>query len=96
VKIEGGPIGLLDEREYDEITVKTEPGDIVLLYSDGIQDQQNPAGEEYGNARLFKALEANCRQTPKQIVDAIFVDIDSWMAGGPMTDDQTMIALKVT
>jgi sigma-B regulation protein RsbU (phosphoserine phosphatase) len=96
VKIEGVPIGLLDEREYDEITVKTEPEDIVLLYSDGIQDQQNPAGEEYGNARLFKALEANCRQSPKQIVDAIFADIDAWMAGGPMTDDQTMIALKVT
>jgi sigma-B regulation protein RsbU (phosphoserine phosphatase) len=95
-KVEGVPIGLLDDREYDEVTVKTEPADVVLLYSDGIQDQQNPAGEEYGNARLFKVLEANCRQSPKQIVDAVFADIDAWMAGGPMTDDQTMIALKVT
>jgi sigma-B regulation protein RsbU (phosphoserine phosphatase) len=95
-KIEGVPLGLLDDREYDEVTIKTQPGDVLLLYSDGIQDQMNPASDEYGGSRLFKVLESNCGESTRHIVDAVFTDIDKWTAGGPMSDDQTLIALKVT
>jgi sigma-B regulation protein RsbU (phosphoserine phosphatase) len=95
-KIEGVPLGLLDDREYDEVTIKTQPGDVLLLYSDGIQDQLNPASDEYGGSRLFKVLENNCGESTRHIVDAVFTDIDKWTAGGPMSDDQTLIALKVT
>ena len=95
-KIEGVPLGLLDDREYDEVTIKTEPGDVFLLYSDGIQDQTNPAGDEYGGSRLFKVVEANSAESTKHIVDAVLADIDKWTAGGPMSDDQTLIALKIT
>ena len=96
VKIEGIPIGLLDDREYDEVTIKLEPGDVFLLYSDGIQDQENPAGEVYDNARLFRVLKANCDESPKHIVDAVYADLDRWQGGGPMNDDQTMVAVKVS
>ncbi len=96
VKIEGIPIGLLDDREYDEVTIKLEPGDVFLLYSDGIQDQENPAGEAYDNARLFRVLKANCAESPKHIVDAVYADLVRWQAGGSMNDDQTMVAVKVS
>ena len=95
-RIEGVPLGLLDDREYDEVTIKTEPGDVLLLYSDGIQDQTNPAGDEYGGSRIFKVVAANAAQPTRQIVDAVLADLDKWTAGGPMSDDQTLIALKVT
>jgi sigma-B regulation protein RsbU (phosphoserine phosphatase) len=95
-RIEGVPLGLLENREYDEVTLKTEPGDMILLYSDGIQDQLNPKGEDYGNSRLFRIVKQNCAQSPKGLVDAVFEDVDRFAAGGPMNDDQTLIALKVS
>jgi Serine phosphatase RsbU, regulator of sigma subunit len=94
-RIEGVPLGLLADREYDEVTLKTEPGDVILLYSDGIQDQQNPSDEDYGNSRLFLVLKHHCGKAPKDLVDAVFEDVDRFTAGGPMNDDQTVIALKV-
>jgi sigma-B regulation protein RsbU (phosphoserine phosphatase) len=96
VHVEGIPLGLLDDRDYDEVTVKTEPGDVFLLYSDGIQDQQNPAEEEYGTGRIFKALKRHCGDSPKGIVDGVFADVDKFTDGRPMNDDQTLIAIKVT
>ena len=96
VTIEGVPLGLLDDREYDEITLNLEEGDTLLFYSDGIQDQQSPGEEEYGNSGLFRVLKKNCRETPKGLVDAVFADIDRFTDGAPMNDDQTIIAVKVT
>ncbi len=95
VRIEGVPLGLLDNRDYDEISIQAEPNDLILLYSDGIQDQQNPAGEEYGNGRLFKVAKKFCGQPSKAIVDGVFADIEEFTAGGPMNDDQTIVAIKV-
>ncbi len=93
--VEGIPLGLLDDRDYDEVSVQVESGDTMLLYSDGLQDQQNPAGEEYGNSRIFKSLRKHCAGPPKSIVDAVFADLDAFSDGRPMNDDQTMVAIKV-
>jgi sigma-B regulation protein RsbU (phosphoserine phosphatase) len=94
-RIEGIPLGLLDDRDYDEVSVQVESGDTMLLYSDGLQDQQNPAGEEYGNTRIFKSLKKHCAGPPKSIVESVFADLDAFSAGRPMNDDQTMVAIKV-
>ena len=96
VRVAGIPLGLLDDREYDEVTVQLEPGDILVLYSDGVQDQLNPRGEDYGTARLFNILKKSCESTPSEIVKAVFSDIDAHTAGGLMSDDQSLIAVKVS
>jgi phosphoserine phosphatase RsbU/P len=95
VTIEGIPLGLLDGREYDQITVKTQPGDTLLLYSDGVIDQFNQADEEYGTTRLFRALKAASDLPAPDILTAIFADIDRHTGGAAMTDDQTLIVGKV-
>ncbi|MBI5083124.1 MAG: GAF domain-containing protein, partial [Acidobacteria bacterium] len=48
----GVPVGLLENIDYDETPFEAEAGDVFVLYSDGVQDQLNPAGEEYGRRRL--------------------------------------------
>ena len=63
VTAEGIPLGLLENREYDEVTVKTKKGDTIVLFSDGVADQQNRQEEEYGTGRLFKALKAVCNES---------------------------------
>lgn len=96
LRLEGVPLGLLEDRQYDEVTFDARPGDVVLLHSDGFEDQQNPAGEEFGSARIFRALKRSCDGTAKSVVDSVFADLEKYMDGAPMNDDQTLIVLKVT
>ena len=93
--VEGFPLGLFPGREYDEHAFQTEPGDLVLLYSDGIQDQQDPQGKDYGSARLRTFLPTVSALPAKQIVDAIFADFDQFREGTRIQDDQTIIAIRV-
>jgi sigma-B regulation protein RsbU (phosphoserine phosphatase) len=95
ITAEGVPLGLLEDREYDEVSVPLEKGDVIVLYSDGVQDQLNHAGQEYGTSRLFKAVKMHCSREPAEIVSAVFHDLDSHAEGGLMNDDQSLIAMKV-
>ena len=91
---EGVPIGLLEDQDYDQVEINAEAGDLLLLYSDGIEDQL-AEHEDYGRKRLQKLFIASCGKTPKQIVNKIFEDLDTFRGSTPLTDDQTTIALKV-
>jgi len=95
VLAEGIPLGLLDDREYDEIVFHTQPGDLILLASDGVPDQQDAAEVEYGTHRLFSVLRKNCGVPVDGIVQSIFADIDEFRGDMPLTDDQTLIAIRV-
>ena len=44
IRVEGVPLGLLDAREYEEVTFQAQPGDTIVLYSDGITDHINAVG----------------------------------------------------
>ena len=95
LKVEGVPLGLLDGREYDEASFPAQPGDVILLYSDGVEDQQNPAGEAYGRPRVKQLLKATHTGRAQAVVEAFLSDLDGFAGGGGLTDDQTLIALKV-
>jgi sigma-B regulation protein RsbU (phosphoserine phosphatase) len=94
-KVEGVPLGLLEDREYDELTFQAMSGDLVVLYSDGIEDQLGRAEEHYGRGRLARLLESHWQQSPRAIVDAVFADLDKFAEGAATYDDQTLIAMKV-
>ncbi len=94
-RVEGVPAGLLDNREYEELTFDTEPGDLILLYSDGITDQPNAQGEEYGRHNLAHALRHLCGKDPETVADGILADLAKFSGDAPMFDDQTLIVMKV-
>lgn len=95
VKVEGVPIGLLDEREYEETVFKSQPGDLILLCSDGVLDQLNAKEDEYGRHRLVKVMKRVSDQEPGQIAEEILKDLDAFTEGQRRFDDQTVLALKV-
>jgi phosphoserine phosphatase RsbU/P len=95
VHSEGIPLGLLEDREYDEVKFQTEPGDLILLCSDGVPDQLDAKDMEYGNHRAFRVMKSMCDSTPKEIVEAILADIDAHRGDVPLSDDQTLIAIRV-
>ncbi len=94
-RVEGVPIGLLEEQEYEEIKIVAQPNDLLLLYSDGVEDQLQDSGEEYGHDRVEQLLQSTGDQEPQQVVNAIFKDLDAFRGPTPLTDDQTAIALRV-
>jgi sigma-B regulation protein RsbU (phosphoserine phosphatase) len=92
---EGIPLGLLEGRDYDEVKWTTQPGDVLLFFSDGVEDQVNAEDEEIGHVRLFRALTQLCDQPAQTIVDAMFAELDRFRDGVAIADDQTLIAMKV-
>jgi sigma-B regulation protein RsbU (phosphoserine phosphatase) len=94
-RVEGVPIGLLEDRDYEGVTYEAQSGDLLLLFSDGIVDQLDALGDEFGRGRLSRAVKTHCGRAPKQLVDALFQELDEYMAGTPITDDQTLIAVRV-
>jgi len=94
-RLEGVPLGLLDGSKYEDTPFQTEPGDVILLVSDGILDQFNPAEEEYGKQRLAKLLRRVHADSAEGIAAAVLADLDQFTAGVSRFDDQTLAVLKV-
>jgi len=93
LRVEGVPLGLLPDREYEEITFEAQTGDVIVLYSDGISDHMSPTGHEYGRWRLANVVRSHSKKTAQQILDAIFADLDHF--NRDLFDDQTVVVMKV-
>jgi len=93
VQVEGVPLGLLPNREYDEKTFQAKSGDIVVLFSDGVSDHLDPAGDEYGRGRLAHVMRTSCGLSTAEIVETIFADLDAFNT--ERFDDQTLIVMRV-
>ena len=94
-RVEGVPLGLLEDRDYEEILLQTQPGDAIVLYSDGIPDQLNRQEEEYTRSKLAKVVRSNCHLPSQAITSRIFADLDRFSAGAAKFDDQTLLVIKV-
>jgi len=93
---EGVPIGLLDHQQYEEFEHYTEPGDTLLLFSDGIEDQLNAEEHSFSRLRLQKLLREDCATLPPDLVNRIFTEVDEFRGNLAITDDQTVVALRVS
>jgi phosphoserine phosphatase RsbU/P len=93
LRVEGVPLGLLAAREYEEVPFQALPGDVLVLYSDGITDHINSAGLEYGRGRLAQVVRAGCERPAAELVADIFNDVDRFARTA--FDDQTVFVMKV-
>ena len=94
IQAEGVPVGLLPDREYDEVTFAAREGDVMVLFSDGVSDHMSPDGDEYGRGRLVEVLRRCQNVAPSAIVAEVFDSLDRFNL--ERFDDQTLIVLKVT
>ena len=95
-RIEGVPLGLLEQQEYEETVFATLPGDLVLFFSDGIDDQTNAEQMPYGQHRLPELLPKIASQPAARVVAAIEEDLERYRGAVEVQDDQTLIAIKVS
>jgi len=92
---EGGPVlGLLPGATYAFDRVKLEPGDLVVICSDGVTEARNAAGEEFGRERLIEAM-AGCHGTkPDSALERLFGAVRKFSQGTPQGDDITGLVLR--
>jgi len=98
IRLEGVPLGLIPDTEYDETTVDLAPGDVVVFASDGILESENLAKEEFGPARLKRILSAiSRRDSAREITEQIMAATDGHSGTGIAPhDDRTLVVLRVT
>ena len=92
----GVPLGLLDGTAYDQTELRLDPGDLLVLASDGITETQGESGEEYGVRRLRELIESHPEASASELLDALFADVHEFSAGARQKDDRTLIVVKVT
>jgi phosphoserine phosphatase RsbU/P len=94
VGVRGTPLGLLPNVSYDRMIVKPDPGDLIVLYSDGVSEATNPAGNELGRDDLMtmaRALKPTSAETfGTELVEAV----REFRGGRAPEDDETIIVLQ--
>lgn len=94
IPVEGFPIGMFPQAQYEEISLSMRPGDSVFFFSDGISDAENEAGEMFGD-RLKDAISRHRYLPAAEAVDAIFDELQEFQGDCERFDDETLIMLRV-
>jgi sigma-B regulation protein RsbU (phosphoserine phosphatase) len=90
----GLPLGIDETEEYHDARVTLEPGDRLVLYTDGITEARDPQGDMFGESRLDRAA-ACCTPDAPATLRAILDHLDEFRAGRPLNDDHTLLVAHV-
>src|SRR6266516_2296793 len=90
----GVPLGMFRDTRYYEYYLTLEPGELLLLYTDGVTEANNPEGQEYGTDRLVRALKDSRHLSARALIDFIQHDVLEWTDGLGATDDITFFVIK--
>lgn len=90
----GVPLGMFRDSRYYEYYATIEPGQTLVLYTDGVTEATNPAGEEYGRDRLVDAARRAKDLPARETIDFIHQDLMQWTDGLGATDDVTFFIVK--
>ncbi|MCB1192866.1 MAG: cache domain-containing protein [Leptospiraceae bacterium] len=90
----GFMIGILEESNYETLSVKLEPGDKILLLTDGIPEARNRQKEFYEYDRLIEYTTRYMHLNPKEFVDGLIADVDSFCEGNPANDDRAVLCIE--
>jgi len=90
----GIPLGILADSVYREGRTQLQPGDALVIYSDGVSETTNAAGEEFGPLRLYNVVARYLDSTAAAIRDKIEADLTRFAQGTPANDDITLVIVK--
>jgi sigma-B regulation protein RsbU (phosphoserine phosphatase) len=90
----GMALGVLEEFPYQQDDARLEPGDILVVYSDGIPDAVNEFDHPFGEERLLNAIQENAARPAVEIMDAVVGAVREHEQGAEQIDDLTIIVVK--
>jgi sigma-B regulation protein RsbU (phosphoserine phosphatase) len=95
LKSAGIPIGIAPDSRFPSRTFQLEIDDVLVAYTDGITEAENPEGEFWGQKRLETVLRSSSHQTAEQIMQAILDKVSVFVNGQAQHDDMTLVVLQV-
>jgi sigma-B regulation protein RsbU (phosphoserine phosphatase) len=95
LKLVGFPLGIYDDVTYEEWTLTLDPGNILVFHSDGISEASDPDGNFFGIPRIASVIEQNAALSSGEIADRLLADVQLFTQGAPITDDRTLVVMKV-
>ncbi len=90
----GLALGLLPGFEYEQVETRLQPGETVVLYTDGVTEAMNSVDEEFGNDRLIDVFSTGAPATAQQASDAVFEAVRGFADGTPQSDDITCLIIS--
>lgn len=90
----GLPLGIMTNADFREGRTKLYPGDVLVIYSDGVSEATNPNGEEFGPTRLYEVVARNLDASAGGIRDRIESALTKFCQGTPAADDITLVIVK--
>ncbi len=90
----GLPLGTMSDVTYAERRIEVQPGDVVVLMSDGLPECVNGAGDLLGYERPKRTLQRLSNRSASDILAGLLAEADQWLDGGALDDDRTMLVLR--
>lgn len=90
----GVPLGMFRDTRYYEYYATIDSGQLLVLYTDGVTEAMNAAGEEYGRDRLVDAARRSRHLSAREMIDFIHHEVIEWTEGLGATDDVTFFIVK--
>jgi len=94
LKTGGIVLGFMENFEYDEDSFTMKPGDVLVIYSDGLSEAMNEHEEEFSEENLEQLIKKHCDLTAADLIDKIISEIQIHVDKTPQMDDMTIIVLK--
>lgn len=90
----GPPLGLLAAANYEVKTLALQPGELLLVYTDGLTEANDPEDQEFGIDRLIAVTREHAGENFAELRDAIEGALDDFVRGVPFADDRTLLLLR--
>ena len=90
------PLGVMSGWDYTKQECHIDPGSIIFLYTDGLNEAQDAVYNQFGEKRMMAELEKMGSATPRQLIDHMSAEIHRFENGTEQSDDLTMLAIKYT
>jgi sigma-B regulation protein RsbU (phosphoserine phosphatase) len=87
------PLGMFCDGQFTVQKIAMDPGDCLVLYTDGISETRNPSGTEYGIHNLSKLVRGRHGISPESFAAACLAELTAYSAGTPQFDDRTLLII---
>ncbi len=91
----GIALGVTQGANIEMRTKKLQPGQLLVLYTDGVTEAQNEKGELFGKSRLLDFIQSHHASEPQELIDRLIEEIKRFSSTTPQHDDLTVLAMKV-
>jgi sigma-B regulation protein RsbU (phosphoserine phosphatase) len=94
LEVGGTVVGLLESFPYEQGSLRIEPGDVFVAFTDGISESMNSADEEWGEKALIETVKTCSGLSPSETITRIMQAADEFVAGAKQHDDMTLVVLR--